>query len=272
VELIGRYGERWARDLAATWSRRQRAWGWSDGQKRRAWLASLPRLCEALLKADDGAGRQAGRLLLQDSWEALREAIEGGRDLASPSQRNETLAALARPLSGWLESAAVVDATELRDEAIAFLTRQENEALVPSLVRMLRMAAKATEPSRRAAAGLDAIERHCTRWLQAQLAHPARREGDWSITLPPGCSCELCKTLAAFLADPAEEQLEWPINKERRQHVHRRIDAHELPVRHRTRRSGSPYTLVLTKTNALFELEAAERRARQADLDWLRGD
>jgi hypothetical protein len=40
-------------------------------------------------------------------------------------------------------------------------------------------------------------------------------------------------------------------------------------VRHETRRVGRPYTLELTKTEALFEREAAERRSRRADLDWL---
>ena len=47
------------------------------------------------------------------------------------------------------------------------------------------------------------------------------------------------------------------------------IDSHELPVRHETRRAGSPYTLVLEKTASLFAQEAAARRGWQADLDWL---
>lgn len=54
-----------------------------------------------------------------------------------------------------------------------------------------------------------------------------------------------------------------------RHHVHQRIDRYELPVRHETRRSGAPYTLVLEKTKALFSREDAARRAWQADRDWL---
>lgn len=64
-------------------------------------------------------------------------------------------------------------------------------------------------------------------------------------------------------------ELEWRLAKERRRHVHTIIDSHGLPVRHETLRSGSPYTLVLSKTQALFEREAAARRAWQTDLDWL---
>ena len=42
-----------------------------------------------------------------------------------------------------------------------------------------------------------------------------------------------------------------------------------LPVRHQTRRTGRSYTLVLTKTEALFESETQARRQDQADLAWL---
>jgi hypothetical protein len=43
----------------------------------------------------------------------------------------------------------------------------------------------------------------------------------------------------------------------------------ELPVTHQTRRSGRPYTLVLTKTEALFERERQARRRDEDDLAWL---
>lgn len=44
----------------------------------------------------------------------------------------------------------------------------------------------------------------------------------------------------------------------------------ELPVRHQTRRQGRPYTLVLTKTEAIFEQGMEKRRQDEADLAWLR--
>ncbi|MGO9932369.1 MAG: hypothetical protein ACLPV8_11225 [Steroidobacteraceae bacterium] len=39
---------------------------------------------------------------------------------------------------------------------------------------------------------------------------------------------------------------------------------------HTTRRLGSPFTLVLAKTAALFERDAAERQSWQQDLQWLK--
>ena len=179
---------------------------------------------------------------------------------------------MARPLLSFLESAALVGADDLRDEAVGFLCAGDNEPLLPCLVHTLRAAAETVAPALWPRAGLETVGQHCIRLLEARLAQPVRSADDWSIALPEGCRCELCRTLGAFLADPGQTRLEWPIAKDRRQHVHGRLDDRELPVTHETRRSGSPYTLILTKTQALFEREAAARRAHQADLAWLTGE
>jgi len=70
---------------------------------------------------------------------------------------------------------------------------------------------------------------------------------------------------------PGARSFDWPLATERRRHVHARIDNAELPVRHETRRSGRPYTLVLTKTEALFERDRQARLGAEADLAWLNG-
>lgn len=269
VALVKRYGEGWARSLLSEWSGSHRSSMRLDRRDRLAWLTSLPRLCEALRTADDAVGTLAARLLLEDRLGELKAAIEGSRGLLSPSRRDEALAALAGPILGFLESTAAVKAADQREEAVTFLCAAENEPLLPCLVQMLRAAAKAVAPAQRAALGLDVIGQHCTRLLEARLELPARDADDWSIAPPESCRCELCGKLAAFLSDPKERQLEWPLAKERRRHVHGQLDAHELPVRHETRRSGSPYTLVLSKTKVLFEREARERHSWQADLEWL---
>jgi hypothetical protein len=105
--------------------------------------------------------------------------------------------------------------------------------------------------------------------LRARLARPARARDDWSMELPGGCVCELCGTLRSFLADPLRRTPEWPLARDRRSHVHSRIDQAELPVSHQTRRQGRPYTLVLTKTAQLFGREAQQRTRDQAYPDWL---
>ena len=69
-----------------------------------------------------------------------------------------------------------------------------------------------------------------------------------------------------FLKAPNESRLEWPLAKGARAHVHGILDAFGLPVRHETLRHGRPYTLVLTKTKALFEQEASQRSLWQREL------
>jgi hypothetical protein len=110
----------------------------------------------------------------------------------------------------------------------------------------------------------------CAARLRARLARPQRASGDWSIELPAGgCTCNLCGTLGTFLEDRSRRTLEWPLAKDGRQHVHSRIDGAELPISHVTRRQGRPYTLVLTKTDALFSREREARIKDEMDLKWL---
>lgn len=267
--LVMRYGEDWVRSLLTGWNDSRRGWTRFAGPDELTWLASLPRLSRKLRAAENAPGTPVARLLLRDRWSWLRRELESVRTFRAPSQRDRALAPLAKPIHGFLESTAIVEAGDLRDEALTFLCVEENEPLLPCFVQVLRAAAKKTAPADQAAMGFDVLRHYCLDLIETRLDQPARQKDDWSMALPPGCDCELCVTLGEFLSDPDAQRLEWPIAKAKRQHVHQRIDTHELPVRHQTRRSGSPFTLVLDKTKDLFEREAAERRARQADLKWL---
>ena len=83
------------------------------------------------------------------------------------------------------------------------------------------------------------------------------------------CSCKLCATLARYLRAADQKRLEWPLAKNARAHVHGILDLNDLPVTHTTRRIGSPFTLVLEKTAALFARDASKRQAWQNDAQWL---
>ena len=98
---------------------------------------------------------------------------------------------------------------------------------------------------------------------------PAREKDDWSMSAPGRCRCRLCWMLARFLGARDQVRFEWPLAKDQRAHIHQVIDAHDLPVAHVTRRSGRPFTLVLTKAKALFEREVIERYVWRRDLDWM---
>jgi hypothetical protein len=106
------------------------------------------------------------------------------------------------------------------------------------------------------------------------IARPAQYgPGEQTLTdarVRHGCGCALCLALNAFLTDPARQRWEWPLKEESRRHVHQRVDLHELPVQHQTRRMGRPYTLVLSKLPTLFEREEQARRENEDDLRWIR--
>ena len=280
--LLDRYGEEWGRLLLGGWARPE--CGMHVGSRDvLAWLIALRALC-AGCAAECPGGATAARLLVEEGWGALLGEIEARRSLLPPSQRASALAALARPILGWLGGAAIVEEDTARASpteamrcegpiarAIDYLCADANTVLVPCLMHLLRVAVKSEKSERRETFGLDAIGRFCAVEIAARLAAAPRQPDDWSIGLPSGCDCALCHRLGTFLSDPARWQLEWPLAKAGRQHVHQRIDRHELPVRHQTRRSGSPYTLVLEKTKTLFAHEAAVRHAWQVDLNWLSG-
>ncbi|HSH61103.1 MAG TPA: 2OG-Fe(II) oxygenase, partial [Acidimicrobiales bacterium] len=120
VALVEGYGERWTGDLLAAWSGGGRPGMPSWGQDRLAWVASLARLCEAL-HAAGGTGRSTARLLVQESWRWLSEALEQRRGLMPPSRRDEAVGELGRPILAVLESTAVIDAADLRDDVVRLL-------------------------------------------------------------------------------------------------------------------------------------------------------
>lgn len=231
-------------------------------------VGSLGPLAEAL-SAAGGSGTAVARLLVQDSWRWLTEEVDLHRGNGPPSRPDQGLVELGRPVLAVIKSTAVIAATDLRDEALGFLC-QEGDDLLPCLMAVLR-AARPLPPPQREDAGLDALARHCAERIQARLALPPRRDDDWSIDPAGRCSCEVCNVLCGFLLDPARRTFEWPLAKEGRRHVHSRLDLAELPVSHQTRRTGRPYTLVLTKTGAIFERDRQARRCDEVDLAWLSG-
>ena len=85
----------------------------------------------------------------------------------------------------------------------------------------------------------------------AERCGAAAGASDWSIAVPLSCRCALCAELSAF-PTTAAHQFSWPLAKYERQHIHQILDGHHLPVAHETTRHGRPYTLVLTKQQALF--------------------
>jgi hypothetical protein len=132
-------------------------------------------------------------------------------------------------------------------------------AVVIPDVQLLYTQTISTAVGRRAVARLL---QHCLTELRAATAQLPEPPKDWKREAKLGCTCEDCATLSRFLRDQAERVGRFPLNKQRRQHLHRQIDQHRCDVTHVTERKGSPQTLVCTKTQ-----DSYERRRKQFGVD-----
>jgi 2OG-Fe(II) oxygenase superfamily len=272
-KIAGKYGQPWTAELVGTWfGGKQPAWAYGGGQERPRWVADrLPDLC-ARLHASGRAAAAAAQRLVDLAWEWLALDIGTGIASSSPSRRDEKLGDLGRPLASVLTAAAVIGAAGTRDTVSGYV-RERGDAVTALEMSALRAVAEVSRDGAHGGAGFGDLAADCAARLRARLGRPQRASGDWSIELPAGgCTCELCDALRAFLEDKSRRTFQWPLAKERRRHVHSRIDAAELPVTHVTRRQGRPYTLVLTKTEALFTREHEARTRDETDLEWLAGE
>ena len=97
--------------------------------------------------------------------------------------------------------------------------------------------------------------------LQAATAREPQPPADWARPDEVECSCRFCAELKAFLADPLAETGRIKAPEANRSHVIDRIRHHECDVTHKLEKKGSPYALVLTKTNGSFERQVRRHAA-----------
>jgi hypothetical protein len=269
VALLTRYGATWLQELLALWSEFRRDQPHRCRKDPKQWATTLPEMIQALCQVDGNAGKKASGLLLEDRWTWLKGELEATCRLGRTSLVEQRLKELSGPLFSFLSGVEIGGTKSFLAQVMKYLCAKDNERLFPCLLESLRVAGSFSSGEKGLPPHLEKLRRYCLRVLKRGLRVRPRGENDWSMELPAGCSCELCSTLAEFLSDPDLKQLDWPLAAQRRRHIHGRIDHHELPVRHSTRRKGSPYVLVLTKTRELFTWEVAIRRSHEVDVDWL---
>ncbi|MEO3805684.1 2OG-Fe(II) oxygenase [Nonomuraea sp. B1E8] len=258
--LAAHYGDTWIDGLLHDWSQSWRPGSYGLAQAPLEWFENLPQLCAAL-SAEGSPSTAAARRIVELSWTMFAGQVGPALDGPLTSRREAWLAALGAPCSGIIAAAARLGSTDVLENAHKLTRTTGDRAHVLAMATL-----RAAGTSR---AGFDELALNCADRIGAFLAQPQRAPGNWSIELPTGCACELCEVLGAFLRDPERRALDWPLAKDKRRHVHARIDEAELPVHHETRRQGRPYTLVLAKTEALFERERLARERHETDLAWL---
>lgn len=269
--VVGHYGLDWFRDACASFV---------DGDPDRTgdvlpwvqvldWNRTLPAFVRALGETQAADREALAQWIVSEQWRRVAADYLASARIR-PSRRLAALERFDGAILGLAESALACGAASEHVRIVEFLA--SDDRLVLALVRLLRTCKKRHGARGVECLGIEAVRAHAVRRLEAELSIPPRAEGDWSIAAPRDCSCALCQELARFLLDRSRTRHEWPLAQQKRAHVHRAIDDQEIPVTHRTRRSGRPFTLVLQKTRALFDREAEERASKTEGLAWLRAE
>ena len=266
--LLEAYGLDWCRALLQNWTSEE---SHEPLTKRLLWMEStLAILCRALCVHDSPVGRELAGWLLTEQWAWLLEQSRQIRQHASAKDVTREMLGLCKPILRIIESSQATQQPELSDHVIAFLTTDTSELPVQVPIGLLRNAKAHHAPSTLRNWGLRSVHAHCLQAITVRLAMPMRADNDWSIQTQIRCSCRLCESLTLYLRAANEVRFEWRLAKDLRSHIHRTIDSYDLPVTHITRRTGSPFTLVLEKTAAIFKRDAAERQSLHEEFAWLR--
>jgi hypothetical protein len=174
----------------------------------------------------------------------------------------------AKPVDGsavadLLETLAALNASTLRDAAcksIAANPKMFDPAtlIVPALQLLCERNGDAVLNDKE----FQRLWRHCAESLLARSEQPPESPRDWRQSVKIVCRCEDCRELQGFAFDPGTQTHRFRVRKERCQHLHQQIDRHRLDMTHVTVRTGSPQTLVCSKTRA-----TNERQCRQYNED-----
>jgi hypothetical protein len=253
TDLLGRYGLTWCSQVFERWTGRDDRYG--ETKPRFTWLVSLPGLAAPVCGRSGEDGAELVRRIARAQWTWLDARLDGWTKRPVSSYSRKSIEEASRPIVGLLAAAAIASAHDLQGTIVGRLTAERDYPVAGALAVL-----RAGAPHGAAMLGLGPLHEAWTRALKTLVATPARAPGDWSITTKLGCKCDLCARLGQFLRASSQQQLEWPLAKDRRAHVQGVITSYELPVTHVTRRVGRPHTLVLTKTRALFTRDAAERQ------------
>lgn len=258
LHCIERYGLKWSKARLAQWLPQFSV----SETDRMQWISNdLPKLCQAMGDAASADARALADELLQQEWLWIKERWLARSDIPAASRRDDAMADLSMPLLAVIDAAIRIENVTARDEILTALAATDGRAATQSTLALNILRSAQTYPDDEMRMVLAPLREHWRQQLIALLEQSPRSEDDWAVCLPLPCKCSYCAQLDGFLQDRQRAVYEWPLAERHRKHVHQISDTCELPLSHVTRRSGSPFVLVLKKTTALFVREAALRRS-----------
>ncbi len=195
--------------------------------------------------------------------------IEDDWDEPDASASRAPGAADAAFVTSLLTSLRALGADALHARAVAAIVA-DPAAFDP--VTVVVPALTALRPDKTTDADLARLWRHTAEFVLARSEEPPAPPIGWSQKITLVCRSEDDRELMAFARDLARREHRFRVKKERRHHLHQTIDRLGLDMTHVTDRTGSPQTLVCTKTRWTFERQCAQHAtdvaAMKALLAW----
>ncbi|RSM14197.1 hypothetical protein CDV31_005533 [Fusarium ambrosium] len=193
------------------------------------------------------------------SHHSLDESMKRARYGCSLDQlrRDLSVSATIRELSTLFRGLkkADTDADNLVTSFVAKLTSDCSGikgAEIPHLwIPFLRKVDATLDYSTMSSTELSGYQKLFTTFLKAYLDKYVGKEPVYNRSLVRPrvhCNCSDCGRLNEFLVDRSREVGRFPVNKQRRGHLHSGLDGANIDCTHTTERRGSPQTLVVTKT------------------------
>jgi hypothetical protein len=267
VALLERYGLQWCRTLMRAWLSEKRH---DEAPEARlaGMSATLPALCRSLCGRRGTEGQTLAQELLEAQWAWLLAHLKDLQQDSDAKELAKNLASLCKPVLAIIEGSRIAQSA-LHGRVLNLLMRESAGLPLQVSLGVLRAAHQASRTNALRQLGLSPLHAHCLRQITARVEAPARAKDDWSIATQVRCPCKLCATLTGYLRASKQVRLEWPLAQGERGHIHGIIESSDVPVRHTTRRTGRPFTLVLEKTETVFARDTAERRRWQEEFVWL---
>ena len=160
-----------------------------------------------------------------------------------------------------------LQAENLLGEAVQAMIVQE-VAFKPQKVLLPALAClhKQTNGSIKAHSQFIQLWHYVSEFLLTSSGPTPQEPKDFRQDVTISCTCELCKELQTFVRDPKSNCHSFRTREDNRKHIQETIGRHNMDMAYITENTGSPKTLVCTKTRKKYESQLAHYKAAIASI------
>ena len=215
-------------------------------------IEALDKIISKLVSATKNSHKKLINWLLNYQWQTLQDANESQLKSYQNAQLEEQAEPRFKQIKELLQSCVLSQSQLIHDEIIQYMMAHQSLYSSVRLVHLLINFKGEYQSEPFSCWMYKDLSQTLSDRLKTDQKKGGRKPGDWSIMDRNICTCHDCLDLNNFLQSSDLQQKIWPINKDRRFHIHQIITKMRICVTHQTKRTGSPHKLVLVKTKELF--------------------